>query len=43
MGLISTPQSSLTTYRKSVTLPVPGSISHVQMWQALEWVVGGAL
>jgi len=43
MGLIMTPQSSLTTYRKMLTWPVTGSTSTVAAWQALENVNGGAL
>ena len=40
VGLIITPQSSLTTNRVSVTAPVRGSISHVHTWHEFDHVTG---
>ena len=42
IGLMTTPQSSTTRYRCSRIAQVPGSITTMAAWQALEKVPGGS-
>ena len=39
---MTTPQSSTTRYRSTLTWPVPGSMATSAAWQALEKVPGGS-